>query len=199
MEREQQEEMQVRAWAIMVMQGGGTPGPLTVVVVPILRVCERCMVQLGEPKGKCTRHASGGGNCSDGKQDRGEQETSAETHGQAEDGDGGGAEGRTGDADPDAGTGGREREWMEIRRAHLAITRRAADRDEERLELEQVRTSLGQQWMEDLWRMGTLMWTPFVYSAKGKEKEVETGAEAEAEEKGDKADNKDEDVQGEEE
>ena len=37
-------------------------------------------------------------------------------------------------------------EWerMEIRRVHLAIARRAADRDEERLELERVRTSLSQ-------------------------------------------------------
>ena len=92
-------------------------------------------------------------------------------------------------------------EWerMEIRRAHLVITRRATDWDKERLELEQVRTSLGQQWTEDLWQMGTLMWSPFIYSAKGKEKEVETEAEAEAEEKGDKAHNEDEDVQGEEE
>ena len=41
------------------------------------------------------------------------------------------------------------------------------DCDKERLEQEQVRTLLSQQWMEDLWRMGTLMGTPFVYSAKG--------------------------------
>ena len=75
--------------------------------------------------------------------------------------------------------------------------RRAADRDEERLELEQVRTSLGQQRMEDLWRMGTLMRSPFVYSSKGKEREVM--AESGAEEKGEEADNKDEDAQGEEE
>ena len=80
---------------------------------------------------------------------------------------------------------------------HLAIARRAADRNEERLELEQVRTLLGQQRMEDLWWMGTLMGTPFVYLAKGKEKEVET--EAGAEEKGEEADDKNEDVQGEEE
>ena len=45
--------------------------------------------------------------------------------------------------------------------------------------------------------MGTLMGTPFVYLAKGKEKEVET--EAGAEEKGEEADDKNEDVQGEEE
>ena len=69
------------------------------------------------------------------------------------------------------------------------------DQDEEQLELERVRTSLGQQWTEDLWWMGTLMGTPFVYSSKGKEKEVE----AEAEEKGEEADNEDEDAQGEEE
>ena len=82
---------------------------------------------------------------------------------------------------------GMEWEQMEIRRAHLVIMRRAADWDKERLELERVRTSLGQQQMEDLWQMGTLMQSPFVYLAKGKEKEVKTGAEAEAEEKGDEA------------
>ena len=92
-----------------------------------------------------------------------------------------------------------EQEWMEIQRAHLAIARRAADRNKERLELEQVRTSLGQQWTEDLWRMGTLMQSPFVYSSKGKEKEVETEAEVEVEEKGEEADDEDEDAQGEEE
>ena len=73
----------------------------------------------------------------------------------------------------------------------------AADRDEERLELEQVRTSLSQQRTEDLWWMGTLMWSPFVYSSKGKEKEVE--AESGVEEKGEEVDNEDEDAQGEEE
>ena len=88
-----------------------------------------------------------------------------------------------------------ERERMEIQRAHLVIVRRAADWDEERLELEQVRTSLGQQRMEDLWQMGSLMQTPFVYSSKGKEKEIET----EVEEKGEEADDEDEDAQGEEE
>ncbi|KIM63412.1 hypothetical protein SCLCIDRAFT_24301 [Scleroderma citrinum Foug A] len=92
-----------------------------------------------------------------------------------------------------------EQEWMEIQRAHLAIVRRAADRNKERLELERVRTSLGQQWTEDLWRMGTLMRSPFVYSSKGKEKEVETEAEVEVEEKGEEADDEDEDAQGEEE
>ena len=86
-----------------------------------------------------------------------------------------------------------EWEWMEIRRAHLAIARRAT----ERLELERVRTSLRQQWTEDLWQMGTLMQSPFVYFSKGKEKEVET--EVEAEEKGEEVDDKDEDVQEEEE
>ena len=92
-----------------------------------------------------------------------------------------------------------EQEWMEIQRAHLAIARRAADRDKERLELEWVRTSLGQQWTEDLWQMGTLMPSPFVYSSKGKEKEVKTEAEVEVEEKGEEADDEDEDAQGEEE
>ena len=67
----------------------------------------------------------------------------------------------------------------------------------ERLELERVQTSIAQQRTEDLWKIGTLMRSPFIYSAKGKEKEVETGAEAE--EKGDEADNEDEDAQGEEE
>ena len=51
MEREQQEEMQVRAWAITVTQGGGTPGPSTAVVGWTPRVCKRCMVQLGVPEG----------------------------------------------------------------------------------------------------------------------------------------------------
>ena len=92
-----------------------------------------------------------------------------------------------------------EWEWMEIWRAHLVIVRRAADWDKERLELEQVRTSLGQQQMEDLWWMGTLMRSPFIYLAKGKEKEVKTGAEAEVEEKGDEADDEDKDAQGKEE
>ena len=43
--------MQTRAWAITVMQGGGTPGPLIAVAVPMARVCERCMVLLQEPEG----------------------------------------------------------------------------------------------------------------------------------------------------
>ena len=51
MEQEQQEEMQAWARAVMVMQGGGMPGPSMVVVGLAPRVCERCMVQLGEPKG----------------------------------------------------------------------------------------------------------------------------------------------------
>ena len=38
-EREQQEEMQTRAWVITVMQGSGMPGPSTAVVVPIVRAC----------------------------------------------------------------------------------------------------------------------------------------------------------------
>ena len=88
-------------------------------------------------------------------------------------------------------------EWerMEIWRAHLVIARRAVDHNEERLELEQVRTLLGQQRMEDLWQMGTLMWSPFFYSSKGKEKEVKT----EVGKKGEEADDEDEDAQGEEE
>ncbi|KIM56827.1 hypothetical protein SCLCIDRAFT_29256 [Scleroderma citrinum Foug A] len=72
------------------------------------------------------------------------------------------------------------------------------DWDKERLELEQVRTLLGQQQMEDLSQMGTLMWSPFIYSSKGKEKEIEMEAGAEAEEKGEEADDKDDNVQGKE-
>ena len=90
-----------------------------------------------------------------------------------------------------------ERLVMEIRRVHLAIVRRATDRNKERLELERVRTLLGQQQMEDLWWMGTLMQSPFVYSSKGKEKEV--GTEVGVEEKGDEVDDEDEEAQGEEE
>ena len=43
MEWEQQEEMQVQAWAVMVMQGSGMLGPLT--------ACEKCTVHLQEPEG----------------------------------------------------------------------------------------------------------------------------------------------------
>ena len=88
-----------------------------------------------------------------------------------------------------------ERETVEIQRAHLVMARRAADREEERLEMVQVQLSIAQQRTEDLWKMGTLMWSPFVYSSKGKERVVET----EAEERGEEADNEDEDAQGEEE
>ena len=90
-----------------------------------------------------------------------------------------------------------EWETVEIWRAHLAITRRAADCEEERLEMDRVQLSIAQQWTEDLWKMGTLMWSPFVYSSKGKERVVET--EAEAEEGGEEVDDEDEDAQGEEE
>ena len=88
-----------------------------------------------------------------------------------------------------------EQETMEIRRAHLAMARRAADCEEEWLKLERVQTSIVQQWTEDLWKIGTLMWSPFVYSSKGKERAVEM----EAEERGEEVDNKDEDAQGKEE
>ena len=43
--------MQTWARAIMVTQGGGTPGPSMAVVGPTPRACERCTVQLGEPEG----------------------------------------------------------------------------------------------------------------------------------------------------
>ena len=39
MEREQQEELQAWVQAIMVMQGGRTPGPSMVVAGPTARVC----------------------------------------------------------------------------------------------------------------------------------------------------------------
>ena len=90
-----------------------------------------------------------------------------------------------------------EWEMVEIRRAHLAMVRRAADREEEQLEMDRVQLSIAQQWTEDLWKMGTLMQSPFVYLSKGKERAVE--AEAEVEEGGEEADDEDEDAQGEEE
>ena len=90
-----------------------------------------------------------------------------------------------------------EWEMVEIWRAHLAMARRATDREEERLEMDRVQLSIAQQRTEDLWKMGMLMWSPFVYSSKGKERVVEAGAEAE--EGGEEADDKDEDAQGEEE
>ena len=43
-----------------------------------------------------------------------------------------------------------EQETMEIQRAHLAMARRATDREEEWLELERVQTSIAQQQTEDL-------------------------------------------------
>ena len=275
MEWEQQEELQARAWAIMVTQGSGTPGPLTAVVEPTPRVCERCTVLLREPKGcvvsergkaqaylPCQKaHKAcvwplgpGGAGAATGsgteasrklalRQVKKRAERTATnmsprgrekckkacmTTEEGEDNEDTTevfgvprvmveeqcdmlgmltqvlaqvAERLAAMEACDEERLAMEQETMEIRRAHLAMARRAADRKEERLELEQVRTSLGQQQMEDLWWMGTLMQSPFVYSAKGKEKEVETGAEAEVEEKGDKADDKDkdEDAQGEEE
>ena len=275
MEQEKQEEMQVWAWAVTVTQGGGMLGPSTAVVVLILRVCERCTVQLGEPEGCVVSEKGKAWACLSCQKVRkacvwplGLAEATAVT--------GSGTEGSgkpvprhvvkwrtatTMNASPRGGEKHKkartmmeegkddedteevfrvprvmaeeqrdalgmltqmlaqvverlaaaeaqdeerlmmEWEWMEIWRAHLAIARRAADQDKERLELEWVRTSLGQQQTEDLWWMGTLMRTPFVYLAKGKEKEVKTGAEAEAEveEKGDEADDEDKDAQGEEE
>ena len=90
-----------------------------------------------------------------------------------------------------------EQETVEIQRAHLVMARRATDREEERLEMDRVQLSIAQQQTEDLWKMGTLMWSPFVYSSKGKERAVK--AEVEAEEGGEEVDDKDEDAQGEEE
>ena len=77
------------------------------------------------------------------------------------------------------------------------MARRAADREEEQLEMDWVQLSIAQQRTEDLWKMGMLMRSPFVYLSKGKERAVET--EAEAEEGGEEADDEDEDAQGEEE
>ena len=42
MEREQEGELQARAWAIMATQGGRTTGPSMVVANPVARACERC-------------------------------------------------------------------------------------------------------------------------------------------------------------
>ena len=88
-----------------------------------------------------------------------------------------------------------ERETIEIRRAHLAMARRAVDCKEEQLELERVRLSIAQQQTEDLWKMGTLMRSPFVYLSKGKERAVKM----EVEERGEEVDDEDEDAQGKEE
>ena len=90
-----------------------------------------------------------------------------------------------------------EQETVEIQRVHLAMVRRAADHEEEWLEMDQVQLSIAQQRTEDLWKMGTLMQSPFIYLSKGKERVVET--EAEAEEVGEEVDDEDEDAQGEEE
>ena len=67
-----------------------------------------------------------------------------------------------------------EQETVEIWRVHLAMARRATDHEEERLEMDQVQLSIAQQRTEDLWKMGTLMQSPFVYLSKGKERAVET-------------------------
>ncbi|KIM60414.1 hypothetical protein SCLCIDRAFT_26628 [Scleroderma citrinum Foug A] len=66
-----------------------------------------------------------------------------------------------------------EREMVEIQRVHLAMARKS----------------------EDLWKMGTLRWSPFIYLCKEKEKAVKT----EVEEVGEEVDNDNKDVQGEKE
>ena len=86
---------------------------------------------------------------------------------------------------------------VEIQRVHLAMARRVADREEEQLEMDRVQLSITQQQMEDLWKMGMLMQSPFVYLSKGKEGAVKM--EVEVEERGKEADDEDEDAQGEEE
>ena len=270
MEREQQEEMQARARAVTVTQGGGTPGPSAVPAGPMPRACERCTVLLRDPEGcavsekgkaracvPCQKArkacnwplgpaeaaaTTGSGTEGSGKPaprrvvkrrtaattnasprggekrkkartttEEGEDEDTEEVFGVSramaeEQRDALGmltqtlaqvAERLAAAEEHDKERLAMERERMEMQREHLSIVRRAADRDEERLELERVRTLLGQQRTEDLWRMGTLMRSPFVYSSKGKEREV--AAELGAEEKGEEADDEDEDVQGEEE
>ena len=271
MEREQQEEMQARAQAITVMQGGGMPGPLTAVAVPMPRACERCMVLLQEPKGcvvseqgkaraclPCQKARKacvwplgpGGAGVATGSETEvsgkpvprrvrkrvertvtnvsprgGEKRKKACT--MTEEGE---DDNETKEvfgvprvmaeeqrdalgmltqvlaqvaermAAMDARDEERltmEQETVEIRRAHLAMARRAADHEEEQLEMDWVQLSIAQQRTEDLWKMGMLMRSPFVYLSKGKERAVET--EAEAEEGGEEADDKDEDAQGEEE
>ena len=270
MEREQQEEMQARAWAVTVTQGGGTPGPLTVVAVPIPRVCERCTLLLKEPKGCVVRERRKAQACllcqkarkaciwplglveataAMGSRTEGSRrpvlrhvvkrrtatmmtnalprgrEKRKKVHMTTEEGEDNEdteevfrvprvmaeeqrdalgmltqalaqvAERMVAVEVHDEERLTMEREMMEIRRAHLAMARRAADREEEWLELERVQTSIAQQRTEDLWKIGTLMRSPFVYSSKGKERAVET----EAEERGEEADDEDEDAQGEEE
>ena len=51
MKQEQQEELQVRAWAIMVTQGTRTPGPSMAVAGPTARACEWCVGLLWDPEG----------------------------------------------------------------------------------------------------------------------------------------------------
>ncbi|KIM69166.1 hypothetical protein SCLCIDRAFT_19795 [Scleroderma citrinum Foug A] len=51
MEREQQEEMQAWARAVMVTQGGETPGPSMAVAGPTPMACKRCTIHLQEPEG----------------------------------------------------------------------------------------------------------------------------------------------------
>ena len=249
MEWEQQEEMQAWVWAVMVMQGGGTPGPLTVVAGPTPRVCERGKAQAclpcqkarkvcvwplglaeatvvmgsGKPVPKhmvkwrmrtTTNALPQGGEkhkkvhmtMEEGEDDEDTKEVFGVPRVMAEeqcDMLGMLTQVLAQVADRLAAVEAHneerltmEQERMEIRRAHLVITRRAADWDKERLELEWVRTSLGQQRTEDLWWMGTLMQSPFVYLSKGEKKEVEMEVEAE---KGEEADDEDKDAQGEEE
>ena len=269
MEREQQEEMQVQARAIMVMQGSRMPGPSTAVVGLTLTACERCTIHLQEPEGcvvsergkvrvclPCQKAckacvwplgaggvgaATGSGTEASGEPalrrvrkraertvmnmsprggEKGKKVCTTTEEGEDDDNteevfrvprvmaeeqhDGLGmltqalvqvAERMAAMEAHDEESLALEREMVEIQRAHLAMARRAVDRKEERLEMDWVQLSIAQQWTEDLWKMGTLMQSPFVYLSKGKKRVVET----EAEERGEEADDEDEDVQGEEE
>ena len=269
MEREQQEEMQAWARAIMVTQGGGTPGPSMAVAGSTPTACERCTVHLQEPEGcmvsergkaraclPCQKARKacvwplgpGGAGAATGSRTEasgkpvprrvrkraeraatnasprgGEKHKKARTT--MEEGEDNEdteevfgvprvmaeeqcdalgmltqalaqvAERMVAAEAHDEERLAMEWEMIEIRRVHLVMARRATDRKEEQLELERVQLSITQQRTEDLWMMGTLMRSPFVYLSKGKERAVET----EAEERGEEADNKDEDAQGKEE
>ena len=269
MEREQQEEMQAWAQAIMVTQGSGMPGPSTAVAVPMPRACKRCTVLLQEPEGCVVREwgkaraclpfqkahkacvwplgaggvgaATGSGTKASGKPaprrvrkraertamnasprgrekhkkartmtEKGEDnddtkevfgvprvmaEEQRDTLGMLTQALAQVAERMAAAEACDEERLALERETVEIQRAHLAMARRATDCKEEQLEMDQVQLSIAQQQMEDLWKMGTLMRSPFVYSSKGKERVVKM----EVEERGEEADDEDEDAQGEEE
>ena len=263
MEQEQQEEMQVQGWAVMVTQGGRTLGPPTVVVVPIPRVCKRCTLLLKEPKGCVVRERSkacacllcqkvrkvcvwplglaeataamgsgtkgsrrpalrhmvkrrtatmmntlprGREKCKKARMTREEGEDNEDTEEvfrvprvmAEEQHDALGmltqvlvqvAERMAATEVHDEERLAMERETMEIQRVHLAMARRAADHEEERLELEKVQTSITQQQMEDR----DLDAVPLCLFIQGKGEGSRDGSG------GEEADDEDEDAQGKEE